>query len=163
MIRRWYPSLISIAAVFACLVLWLPASEPVDKPAPIGDSEPGEGVFGVYHPDKPGPFPPDARTIYATRIVLQGPDATIILDANPKSGYPGIRMTSRASGQSVVMYVAPEDRVRQLAPRAVIGTRDKGMPNASTAIFSIDGIGFLQIRDRGGVEVMALDEIVNRR
>ena len=150
MTRRWYPILISIAAVFAGLALWLPASEPVDKPAPIGDSEPGEGAFGVFFPDRPTPKPqPD--TIYAQRIVLRGPQATIILDANPARGQPGVFVV--AGDQIAAVYVTNG--------RPVVGVRSTKMPNAPAVLFADErGNGYLQLREGGGAHVLRPSEIV---
>ena len=154
MIRWWYPILAAVLIVLAT-GYWLAAQQVGEgKPDPVGDSEPGEvedGVFGVYHPDRPAPLRArtDSDTFHAKRIVLTGRDMTIVLDADV-----GITMTDK-TGQAIVLYIRDG--------RAVIGIRQRGAPNLPAAIFAAGDGGFLQLREAGGAHVLRPAEIVNRR
>ena len=144
-----FASIVIVWGIATAVSIALTAQEvaPVDAPDSSNDKF---DKFGVYHPDRPTP-----RTIYATRVILRGPDVTITLDADPKTGPPGITIAS--AEQSVVLYLAPA--ARGTPARAVVGTKDRGMPNLGAAIFSSGNAGYLQIRDRNGADVMPLHEI----
>lgn len=122
--------------LFIGLALWLPT---IVRPEPLG----------VFYPDRPDrPDRPD--TIYAQRIVLRGPDATIILDANPARGQPGVFVV--AGDQIAAVYVANG--------RPVVGVRSTKTPNAPAVLFADKhGNGYLQLRERGGAHVLRPSEI----
>jgi len=100
-----------------------------------------EDKFGIFHPDQS-----------TQRLILRGPDATIIIDANPTTGNPGISITSRKTGQVATLYVSPDGR-------AVAGIRDPKVPNAPAVLFSGNGNGYLQLRQHGGAHVLTPGEI----
>jgi len=149
------PKLLLAASLVMLVVLGIVAAQ-VETPPAVAEQEQDDGTFGVFHPDRPVPPKPAPDTIYARRIVLNGPDVVITLDADPEQGQPGILVTSRRSGQTAAVYIASGDR-------AVVGVRDRTAPNLPAALFSADGNGFLQLREGPGAHVLRPAEIINRR
>lgn len=151
MIRRWYPILISIAAVFTGLALWLPASEPVEQPGSI------QAERYIPDPDRlfppPGPRAPSPtetpRVIQAERIILHGRDVQIVIAAD--GDVPGITMTHR-NGYAQQLYFARDGK-------AVIGIKVPGQTHYSVSLWATPDTGIIQMRDRRGVFLMQAAEI----
>jgi hypothetical protein len=158
-IRNYYIALV-IGLTLGTVFYWTTCSnsqEPNEtgKPEAVGTAEAGtEGnaILGAYHPDvapSPRPYPQD--TIYAKKIVLTGPDVIITLDSGGR--VPGITVSSRKSGDTATLYI--------IDGKAVVGVRDKNTPNLPAALFSNQGNGYLQLRERRGAHVLRPSEIVN--
>jgi len=96
--------------------------------------------FGIFHPDDHG------RVIHADRIILTGTGMSITLDPDN-----GITLSDRKTGQTIILTFSDG--------RAIIGIRDRRAPNMPAALFSSDGNGFLQLRERGGAHVLTPGEI----
>lgn len=112
-----------------------------------------------YFPDRwaPEPRQPDQqnyqRTIYAEKIVLQGPECTIVIDATGRG--PGVAVTARRTGQTA--YVA----LNSLGV-PVVGVGDPREEKLTAAFYSNRGVGVFQLRDQGGTHVWTGGELESR-
>ncbi len=128
----------------------------------LGDLEDLEDPkLGTYFPDdqrprpRPRPRPEPEQTIYARRIVLRGPEAVIILDADPAEGRPGVFVYNRTTWQAAAVYLGE-------GGRPVVSIRDMGVTwdgkprPVPVGIFADEhGNGYLQLREGPGTHVLA--------
>lgn len=100
-------------------------------------------TVGIFHPDTP-----------EQRIVLDGPDAKIIIDANPENGTPGIHITSKRTNQVGSLHVVDGNVVFRI--------KDPQAPNSGAALFVKRGNGYLQLRENNGAHVLQPSELLGQ-
>lgn len=129
--------------------------------APAGEEGQDKSVQR-YLPDRrhpsPRPYQPNQpnrqRIIYAERIILQGPHATITLDA--RSEQPGIMLESRRTKERALVYINTDGK-------AIVGVTTPRRRELAAGLFTTaEHLGVTQLADRDGVHVFTGREIAGR-
>jgi len=150
-----------VGAGLAGLLLVMAAATCAQVDSEAADPAPLEKYLPDRHtpdwrPDDRTPAPERHRTIYAERIVLEGRDVTITLDARGPN--PGILIASRRSGQAARVYIDGRGN-------AAVGVQTPASRQMTAALLAgADGRrGYLQLRDTGGVDMLSGAELTGRR
>lgn len=113
------------------------------------------GPVQRYVPDdrqpRPAPPRPDRqRTVYADRIILEGPDCRITLDATGRQ--PGIVLQHRRTGERALLYLSSRGK-------AVMGITTPARKELAAGLFAGDQKGLIQLGDRWGIHVLSGAEL----
>lgn len=98
--------------------------------------------------------PERRRTIHAERIVLQGPNCRITLDATGRQ--PGICVESTKTRERVHLYLSPEGK-------AVIGVATPQRRELAVGLFAGEKRGLIQLADGHGIHVFTGNELARLR
>lgn len=138
-----------------------PALAPAPEAAsPDADTPTGEPAAERFVPDqhtRPWDQPQrgrPVRTVYADRVVLEGPTCRIVIDAT--GDQPGIQIESRASGEKACVYLTR-------AGRAVVGVATPARKDIAAGLWADRTGGVVQLSGSRGVHVFSGPELERYR